>query len=100
MDTKIVRRRVSTAALFIALLLAITGLVLLGELTHSTMQFGRLFRIILIVNSLGVALLLVLIGFNLVRSFRDYRQNVPGARLKARLVNAIIVLVIAPVLTN
>lgn len=97
MDTKVIRRRVTTAALIAALLLAMGGLVLLGELTRSAEEFSRLYQAILMVNTIGAALLIVIIGANLVRSFRDYRSNVAGARLKVRLVNAIVALVIAPV---
>ena len=96
-DTKVVRRRITTVAIFAALALAFGGLVLLGELTRNTEEFGRLYQAILLVNTLGAALLVIIIGVNLVRSFRDYRSNAPGARLKMRLVNAFVVLVIAPV---
>jgi nitrogen fixation/metabolism regulation signal transduction histidine kinase len=96
-DTKVVRRRVTTAALVAALLLAAGGLVLLGELTRNAEEFSRLYQAILLVNTVGAALLILIIGANLVRSFREYRSDVPGARLKVRLVTAIVALVIAPV---
>jgi nitrogen fixation/metabolism regulation signal transduction histidine kinase len=96
-DAKLARRRTATTILVAALVLAAAGLVLLGELTRNTEEFSRLYPVIVSVNTAGALLLLILIGVNLVRSFRDYRRDVPGARLKLRLIGAISGLVIAPV---
>jgi nitrogen fixation/metabolism regulation signal transduction histidine kinase len=96
-DIKLARRRTATILLTAALLLAGAGLVLLGELTRNTEEFSRLYRVIVSVNTIGALLLIILIGVNVVRSFRDYRADVPGARLKLRLIGAIAALVIAPV---
>ena len=96
MGTRIIRRRTSNLLLLVALVLAVTGLILLGQITSSAANFGRLYQVILLVNTIGAALLLILIGVNLVRLFREYSANEPGSRLKARMVGAITVLVVAP----
>jgi nitrogen fixation/metabolism regulation signal transduction histidine kinase len=96
MGTRIIRRRTSNLLLLVALVLAVTGLILLGQITSSAADFGRLYQVILLVNTVGAAVLLILIGVNLVRLFREYSANEPGSRLKARMVGAITVLVVAP----
>ncbi|MBT8421658.1 MAG: HAMP domain-containing protein, partial [Gammaproteobacteria bacterium] len=62
----------------------------------SSAQFGETYRSIIAINIAGAAILLLLIGGNLVRMFRDYRNRRTGSRLKARLVAAFIALVIVP----
>ncbi|MEJ2137961.1 MAG: ATP-binding protein [Gammaproteobacteria bacterium] len=96
MDTKIVRRRFATLLLFAALALAIIGLVLLREISGNSENFSRLYQTILLINAANAVVLLSLIIVNLVRLFRDKQKDVPGARLKARLVGAFVLLVIAP----
>ena len=85
-DTKIVRRRLTTALVIMALVLAMVGLGLLSEISSNSESFGRLYPFILAVNGIGSAVLIVLIVVNLLRLYRDNRRNVPGARLKSRLV--------------
>jgi nitrogen fixation/metabolism regulation signal transduction histidine kinase len=96
MEAKLVRRRFTTALILVAVALVVGGLVLLREISSNSDDFGRLYRTILIVNSIGASVLLLLIGANLVRLFRDHRRDVPGARLKSRLVGAFVLLVFAP----
>jgi len=96
METKIIRRRVTTAVLIAALGLALLGLAMLSAVSRSSADFGNLYRTILIVNIAGATFLLLLIFANVVRMVRDYRRRAPGARLKARLVTAFVALVIVP----
>lgn len=96
MDTKIVRRSLAAVLLFTALTLALLGLVMLREISSNSENFGRLYQTILLVNGAGVTVLVLLIIANLVRLVRDTRHSVPGAQLKARLVAAFVVLVVAP----
>ena len=96
MDLKLIRRRAGTALLVSALVLAVIGLILLVQITRSSTEFGQIYQAILLVNTLGAAVLLILIGGNLVRLFREYSAKKPGSRLKASLVGAITALVIAP----
>ena len=96
MDIKIVRRGATTVLLVAAVLLALIGLALLSMVSGSSAQFGEAYRSIIIINIVGAAILLVLIGGNFVRMFADYRQRRTGSRLKTRLVTAFIALVIVP----
>lgn len=96
MDSRIIRRWAGSLLLLVALALAVSGLFLLGQITSKATDFGRLYQTIILVNTVGAAVLLILIGGNLVRLFREYSANEPGSRLKARMVGAITVLVVAP----
>ena len=96
MDLKIVRRKLATALLIAALSLALVGLALLGEITSNSENFGQVYPYILLINGVGSAVLLLLIGANLLRLFRDHSRNVPGARLKSRLVTAFVLLLVGP----
>jgi len=95
-DLKIVRRKLATALLIAALSLALVGLALLGEITSNSENFGQVYPYILLINGVGSAVLLLLIGANLLRLFRDHSRNVPGARLKSRLVTAFVLLLVGP----
>jgi nitrogen fixation/metabolism regulation signal transduction histidine kinase len=95
-DFKIIRRQLATVLIIAALALAITGLALLTEITSNSENFGYLYPFILLINGAGAAVLLLLIGANLWRLFGDHRRNVPGARLKSRLVSIFVVLVLVP----
>jgi len=95
-DLKVIRRKLATVLLIAALSLAIIGLALLGEITSNSENFGQIYPYILLINGIGSAVLLLLIGVNLLRLYRDHRRNVPGARLKTRLVTAFVILLIAP----
>lgn len=97
MASKLVRRRLASALLVAAIVLAVAGLVMLSMVSRNSLEFARLYPTILLINIAGACVLLLLIGANLLRLYRDHRANVPGARLKAKLVTAFVVLVIVPV---
>jgi len=96
METKLIRRRLTTVLLLAALSLALIGLALLSAVSRSSAEFGELYRTILFINIVGATVLFVLIIANLVRLIADYRHRRPGARLKGRLVTAFVALVIVP----
>jgi nitrogen fixation/metabolism regulation signal transduction histidine kinase len=96
MEIKIIRRWAGTIMLLTALAMAAVGLALLSQITSNMAEFGRLYQTILLVNTIGAGILLLLIGVNLVRLYRDYVANKPGSKLKARMVTAITALVTAP----
>ncbi|MDH3646526.1 MAG: ATP-binding protein [Gammaproteobacteria bacterium] len=84
--------------------LGIAGVLLLfislGMMIRSTgdaSSFNRLHEVILIINVAGVAVLLLLVIGNMIRLGREYRQHLPGARLKARMVGMFVVLAVVPV---
>jgi nitrogen fixation/metabolism regulation signal transduction histidine kinase len=96
MATKRLKRAFYTALISAAVILGIAALVLLGQTAQNSEQFGRLHQVLLLVNAAGAIVLLVLILGNLVRLWREYRGEVPGAKLKARMLTAIVVLAVAP----
>ncbi len=92
-------RRLAFRSLLIAgALLWGTSLYLLAETTQNWAQFSRTHEAMLLINGVGVLLLLVLIGGNLFRLVSDYRQLVPGSRLRARMVTMFSALAIVPLL--
>jgi nitrogen fixation/metabolism regulation signal transduction histidine kinase len=82
------------AALFVLLLIS---LYLMSAATQNSHQFGMLFSSLLVINLLGLAVLVILIGANLHRLWRQYRNSVPGSRLAVRLVIMFIILALTPV---
>jgi len=78
--------------------LVLVALFLLTQTVQRSDDFDRLQDIILVVNVAGgFILLLILIG-NLWRLLRDYRGNVPGAKLKARMVGMLVGLAVLPLI--
>ena len=78
--------------------LTLAALFLLTQTVQKSDDFDRLQGIILAINiAAGVLLIALLIG-NLSRLLRDYRQNVPGAKLKARMVGMFVGLAVLPLL--
>ncbi len=96
MDAKRLTRSLATILILLALAFGITALALLSRTSQNSEQFGRLNDLLLLVNAVAAVALLVLIVGNLIRLLRDYRQSVPGARLKARMLTAFVVLAIGP----
>jgi len=78
--------------------LTLAALFLLTQTVQKSDDFDRLQDVILAINlAAGVLLLALLIG-NLARLLRDYRKNVPGAKLKARMVGMFVGLAVLPLL--
>jgi nitrogen fixation/metabolism regulation signal transduction histidine kinase len=78
--------------------LALAALFLLTQTVQKSDDFDRLQDIILAINIAGGILLVGLLIGNLARLLRDYRQNVPGAKLKARMVGMFVGLAVLPLL--
>jgi nitrogen fixation/metabolism regulation signal transduction histidine kinase len=78
------------------ILLWLAALLLFSQVTENSDDFARYSDEIWLVNTAGVAVLIALITANLVRLVRDYRDHVPGTRLKARIVGLLIVVAITP----
>jgi nitrogen fixation/metabolism regulation signal transduction histidine kinase len=78
--------------------LALAALFLLTQTVQRSDDFDRLQDIILAINIAGGVLLIALLIGNLARLARDYRQNVPGAKLKARMVGMFVGLAVLPLL--
>ncbi len=77
-------------------LLSLAALFLLSITAQNSEDFDRLHNVLIAFNIVGAILLLVLLVGNLIRLLRDYRENVPGARLKARMVGMFVGLAALP----
>lgn len=98
MVPRTIKRVFYSVAGALGVLLTLAALFLLSETVQKPDDFDRLQGIILGINiAAGVLLIALLIG-NLWRLFRDYRQNVPGAKLKARMVGMFVGLAVLPLL--
>jgi PAS domain S-box-containing protein len=87
------------AALIVAgILLWVAALLLFSRVAENSDDFARYSNIILLINSVGVAVLVALIAVNLLGLIRDYKHHVPGTRLKARIVGLLIVVAITPLI--
>lgn len=78
--------------------LVLAALYLLSQTAQNSADFDRLGNTILLVNVAGVVVLFLLLVGNLARLFRDYRNNVPGSKLKARMVGMSAGLAVVPLL--
>ncbi len=78
--------------------LALVALFLLTQTVQRSDDFDRLQDIILVINIAGGILLFGILVGNLWRLFHDYRGNVPGAKLKARMVGMFVGLAVLPLL--
>jgi len=78
--------------------LALTALFLLSRTAQNSEDFDRLHILILLINAAGVLVLFVFLVGNLARLWRDYRNHVPGSKLKARMVGMSVTLAVVPLL--
>lgn len=78
--------------------LALVALFLLSRTAQNSDDFNRLHIVILSINVIGVLVLFMLLVGNLSRLLREYRTNVPGAKLKARIVGMFVGLAVLPLL--
>lgn len=92
-------RRWSAGVVPIVLLfgLLLVSLYLMARATQNSEEFGRLYVVLLVINVLLLVVLVVLIGANMVRLWRQYRAQATGARLTLRLVVMFVVLAMVPV---
>ena len=98
MVARTIRRGVTVALGVIGVGLALTALFLLSRTAQNSEDFESLHIIILLINIAGVLALLALTVGSLARLLRDYRNHVPGSRLKARIVGMFVGLAVLPLL--
>ena len=96
MDAARLKQRLPGVAIVALIMLGAAMLLLLAQTARSPAEFGRLQALLLVINATGGNVLLAAIVLNLLRLVRDYRNRVPGSRLKAKLVIMFLVLSIAP----
>ena len=78
--------------------LALTALFLLSRTAQNSEDFDRLHTLLLLINVAGVLVLFAFLIGNLARLWRDYRNHVPGSKLKARMVGMSVTLAVVPML--
>ena len=98
MDARAIKRGFFTLLAAIGVGLVLVAVFLLSRTAQNSGEFDRLHNVILAINVAGVFLLFILLVGNLARLWRDYRQHVPGARLKARMVGMFVGLAVVPLL--
>ena len=98
MVARTLKRAIYTLAAALGVGLALAALFLLTQTVQKSDDFDRLQDIILAINVAGGVLLFALLIGNLSRLARDYRGNVPGAKLKARMVGMFVGLAVLPLI--
>ena len=98
MDTRTIKRAAIAAAGAIGVGLSLVALFLLGQTAQDSAEFDRLHIIILLISVAGVVVLFALLVGNLAQLLRDYRNHVPGSKLKARMVGMFVGLAVLPLL--
>ncbi|HEX7079801.1 MAG TPA: ATP-binding protein [Gammaproteobacteria bacterium] len=91
-----IKRAFVTMLLAFGVLLWLVALLLFSRVAENSDDFARLQNWILLVNSIGVAVLVTLIAVNLTRLIRDLRRHVPGSRLKLRMITLLVTLAVTP----
>jgi two-component system, NtrC family, nitrogen regulation sensor histidine kinase NtrY len=89
-------RALLTLLAALGLVLWFVALVLFSRVTDNSDDFARLESWILLINSIGIGVLLILIVVNLAQLIRDYRRHVPGSRLRARMVTLLVMVAVTP----
>src|SRR5258708_32838960 len=93
-----IRKYGSTVLGCIGVALWLTALFMLASALQNSEKFATWLPWILLINISGLITLLVLLVGKLARLVSDYRQHVPGSRLKGRPVAIFSALAVATVL--
>ncbi len=93
---KRIRSAFVTLLAVFGILLWLIALLSFTRVTEPSDDFAQRFFWILLINSAGITVLLVLIGSNLWALVRDYRRHVPGSRLRARMVSVLVMVAVTP----
>lgn len=91
-------RRWLPVAVGTGIVLWVVALALLAVTAEGSQRFSQLQPWILLVNIAGVVVLLALIGGRLADFIRDWRNHVPGSRLRGRTILMFSALAVAPLL--
>jgi nitrogen fixation/metabolism regulation signal transduction histidine kinase len=98
MDARTLKRALYGLLAASGVLLSLVALFLLSVTAQNSAEFDRLHNVLIGVNIAGAVVLFVLLIGNLIRLLREYRENVPGARLKARMVGMFVGLAVLPLI--
>ena len=98
MGPRTLRRFLYSVVGAVGVVLAVIALYMLSQTAQNSQQFDRQANEILLINVAGLIILALLLIGNLGRLVRDYREHVPGSKLKARMVGMFVGLAIVPLL--
>ena len=98
MDTRTLKRTLIAMVGALGVGLAGLALFLLSWTPRNTEDFESLHIVILVINVAGAFVLFSLMIGNLAKLYRDYRNHVPGSKLKARIVGMFVGLAVVPLL--
>ena len=96
MDARTLKRVAVTIVGVIGVGLALVALFLLSWTPQNSEDYESLHITILLINVAGVVVLFLLTIGNLAKLLRDYREHVPGSKLKARVVGMFVGLAVLP----
>ncbi len=82
----------------ILFILMLSSLLMMSNALQDSSHFSDLYLGLLIFNTLGLLVLIVLIALNLKRLIKQLRNRIPGARMTIRMVSMFTVLSVTPVL--
>ena len=88
----------SVVGMAVLFLVMITSLYLLSTMAERLDRFGQYYYGLLVFNGLSLLALTLLITYNAIRLFRDFRAQIAGSRLTLRMVVVCILLTLVPVL--
>ncbi len=77
--------------------LLLASLYLMSDATHSSALFGEIYSVMLGINIMAIVLFIILIGKSVWHLISQYRQQITGSRLTARLVIMFVILSVTPV---
>lgn len=98
MATRTIKRLIYGTIGLVGVGSALTVLFLLSRTAQNTQDYEHWHEYILLINVAGVVILFALLIGNLSRLLRDYKNHVPGSRLKARMVAMFVGLAVLPLL--
>lgn len=76
----------------------LSSLLMMSNALQDASHFSDLYLGLLVFNTLGLLVLIVLIALNLKRLIKQLRNRIPGARMTIRMVSMFTVLSVTPVL--
>lgn len=79
-------------------LFMLASLLMMSDALQNSQRFGDYYALLLAFNSVGLLVLIILIGINLRNLLVQVRNRVPGIRMTVRMVTMFSVLAVTPVL--
>ncbi len=93
-----IKRQMRMALAVLLFFILLTSLLMTSDALQDSARFQQFYSPLLIINSLGLIILITLIGLNLQHLIRQVKLRRPGAKLSLRLVTFFILLTATPVL--